>query len=154
MVAAVGLAAALGSWYVHVARSRQVLDLQGLESRFVLTGRYAARALPPGAVVLAVQQSGSIRFHGGRTTIAWDAIPPDALDATIERLRANGHPSYIALEDEEVTRFRARFTTQRFGALDWPPSADVQAPVRVRIFDIDHRNRYKAGANIGTQFVR
>lgn len=154
MRAAAVLAAVLGSWYIHLARSRQVLDLQPLESRFVLTGRYAARALPAGAIVLAVQQSGSIRFHGGRMTIAWDAIPPDALDATLERLRANGRAPYIALEDEEVSRFRGRFSSQRFGGLDWPPSAEVQAPVRVRVFDVSRLDQYRSGASIVTEYVR
>jgi hypothetical protein len=153
-IVAAALAASLGTWYIHVARGRQVLDLQSLESRFVLTGRYAARALPPDAVVLAVQQSGSIRFHGGRMTIAWDAIPPDALDTTIARLIARGRAPYIAVEDEEVPRFRARFSAQRFGALDWPPSADVQARVRVRIFDVAGRAAYRSGAPIVTQYVR
>ena len=153
VVAAV-LAASLGTWYLHVARNRRVLDLQSLESRFVLAGRYAGRALPADAIVLAVQQSGSIRFHGGRMTIAWDAIPPDALDATIGRLIARGRAPYIAVEDEEVPRFRARFAAQRFGALDWPPSAEVQAPVRVRLFDVAQREAYRSGASIVTQYVR
>ena len=87
-------------------------------------------------------------------TIAWDAIPPDALDATIERLRANGRAPYIALEDEEVSRFRGRFSSQRFGGLDWPPSAEVQAPVRVRVFDVSRLDQYRSGASIVTEYVR
>jgi len=111
-----------------------VFDLQGLESRFLTTGRFAA-TLPANAMVLAMQQSGSIRYHGGRPTLAWDAIPPDALDATLARLRAHGYAPYIALEELEEVRFRARFAGQRLGGLDWPPLVDLHGLVRVKIYD-------------------
>jgi hypothetical protein len=144
----------LGAWDLQVARTRHVFDLQGLESRFVLAGRYAARALPPNAVVLAVQESGSLRYHGARSTIAWDAIPADALDRTIDALQQAGRPPYIVLEDAEEPRFRARFPSQRFGHLDWPPGAEVHAPVRVRFFDPAAREPYMRGVVRAVQLVR
>jgi dolichyl-phosphate-mannose-protein mannosyltransferase len=133
--AAIAICAVLIPWQVQIARARQVFDLQALESRFRLTGAYAAQHLPGRAVVLSVQQSGSVRYHGDRQTIAWDAISVDRLDATLERLRTAAHPPYLALEEEEEARFRARFPGQRFGRLDWPPMAEIRAPVHVRIYD-------------------
>ena len=100
---------AMAAWYGLVAGRRHVFDLQRLESRFALTGAYAARALPADAAVLAVQQSGSIRFYAGRPTLAWDAIPPDGLDALVERLRANGRGVFAALEDSEAEPFASVF---------------------------------------------
>jgi hypothetical protein len=135
----------LAAWYIHVAGTRQVFDLQALESRFLLAGQYAARALPPNAVVLSVQESGSVRYHGGRSTLMWDAIAPDALDRTIALLEAAGRPPFIVLEGAEEPRFRARFVGQRFGVLDWPPLAEIRAPVRVRIYDPAQRSRFFAG---------
>src|SRR5207244_3527061 len=41
--AAVILCLVLGPWYLHVARARHAFDLQALESRFGIAGRYAAR---------------------------------------------------------------------------------------------------------------
>ena len=111
---AVGACALVVAWHVHAARTHQVFDLQALESRFALAGRYAGRALPAGAVVLAMQQSGSIRYYGGRATIAWDAIPPGALDATIEALRAAGRPR-SCLEDAEERRSARDSRRERFG---------------------------------------
>jgi hypothetical protein len=146
--------ALLGGWRLHVARTHHVWDLQPLESRFVVAGRYAAGALPLNAVVLAVQESGSLRFHGGRATIAWDAIAPDALDATVDRLRRAGHPAFIALEDAEEPGFRARFSSQRSGGLDWPPHAEINAPLRVRVYDPAERDRYLGGGAIVTEHVR
>ena len=114
---------ALGAWHLHVARHRHVFDLQAMESRFAIAGRYAARALPPQAVVLAVQQSGSVRYYGGtRRRSRGTRFRPDALDSTLAALRAAGRPPFIALEDAEEPRFRARFATRSAsGALDWPP---------------------------------
>ena len=133
------LAATMLAWSVYgvrVALERHVTELQALESRFRLAGDYAARALPPDAVVISVQQSGSVRFHGRRSTIAWDAIPAGGLDATIARLRAQGRPVYVALEDAEEPAFRRRFGGARATAvLDAPPSATIQAPVRVRFYE-------------------
>jgi 4-amino-4-deoxy-L-arabinose transferase-like glycosyltransferase len=154
VVAAVVIATALGAWHVQVARTRSVFDLQGLESRFVVTGKYAARALPGSAVVLAVQQSGSVRYYAGRSTIAWDAIPADALDRTIEGLGRVGRPVFIVLEDEEVSRFRVRFGAQRLGGLDWPPHAEVHAPVRVQVYEAAERDRYFGGGVVRTEHVR
>jgi hypothetical protein len=127
--------AALAVWYIQVARDRRVTDLQALESRFARAGDYAGRSLPANAVVLAVQESGSIRFHGRRDTIVWDAIPDEALDAYLDRLRAAGHVPYIALEDQEEERFRLRFARQRAGALDWRPLVELPAPRRVRFYE-------------------
>jgi hypothetical protein len=127
--------AMLAAWYIHVAIDRHVNDLQRLESRFARAGEYAARELPPNAVVLAVQHSGSIRFHGRRDTIAWDAISPDALDGTIAALRARGRTVFLVLEDAEEERFRARFAGQRAGALDARPIAELPAPGRVSVYE-------------------
>ena len=153
-IVAVILCAALGGWYLHVARARHALDLQSLESRFAIAGRYAARALPPNVVVLSVQQSGSLRFHGGRDTIAWDGIAPHALDRTIATIQSAGRVPLIALEDAEEPFFRRRFASQRFGRIDWPPAVEIHAPVRVRFYDPAALERYVAGQLVDTEHVR
>jgi hypothetical protein len=126
----------LAGWYLDVAHSRHALALQALESRFRAAGAYASRELPANAVVLAVQQSGSVRYHGGRATLAWDGIPANALDAVVGALRARGADVVLALEDGEERAFRDRFAGQRFGALDWPPTAELRGLVRVRFYRI------------------
>ena len=151
---AVILCLALAPWYLYQARVRHALDLQSLESRFAIAGRHAAVALPANALVLSVQQSGSLRFHGGRDTIAWDAIQPDALDRTIATIRSAGRVPFIVLEDAEEAAFRARFPAERFGRLDWPPQVEVHAPVRVRFYDPASLERYQAGQRIDTAHVR
>jgi 4-amino-4-deoxy-L-arabinose transferase-like glycosyltransferase len=152
--AAFVLAAALGAWHVHVARTRLAFNLQAMESRFAVAGKYVGRALPANAVVLAAQESGSLRYYGGRVTIAWDAIPAGALDRTIAALLSSGRPVFMVLEDEELPRFRARFRAERLGGLDWPPHAEVHGPVRVNVYDAAGRDRYLAGGAVATEQVR
>jgi hypothetical protein len=58
--------AALSAWIlasVHVAATHKAFALRESEARFVETGAYLARALPPDAMVLAAFQSGSIRYY-------------------------------------------------------------------------------------------
>jgi hypothetical protein len=127
--------AVLALWFVHVARTRSVLEIHRLESRFALAGDYARRELPEIAVVIAGQESGSIRFHGRRDTLAWDALAADALDRTIAALQRRGRLVYLALEDAEEPAFRRRFPGERAGRLDWAPAVELPAPVRVRVYD-------------------
>ena len=149
----VAASAGLAMWFIGVAANRQVFGLQALEARFRVTGAYAARALPANAIVLSVQQSGSIRFYGRRGTLAWDAVAPDALDDGVAWLRAQGYAPLIALEDEEDARFRARFPSQAAGQLDWPPVAEVRTPVRVRIYDPAARVVFLRGGGIATEHI-
>ena len=140
-------------WFVHVARQRAVFELVALESRFRIAGDYAGRALTDAAIVLAVQQSGSIRYYGRRGTLAWDAVAGDALDAAVGALASAGRPVFFALEDNEAPRFRARFAGQRYGALDWPPFAEVHGPGRVRFFDPRQRSRWLQGERYTVEVV-
>jgi hypothetical protein len=131
--AALLLAVGLGGWCVHVAATRHVFELQALESRFIRAGRYAA-ATPERTVFIAGQQTGSIRYFGDRPTLAWDAIPADRLDRLVAELNGRGERVAIALEDAEVDAFRRRFAGGHLGALDWRPTEEMHAPVRVRIW--------------------
>lgn len=143
----------ISAWQLGVARERSVFRLAALESRFRLTGDYARRALPANAIVLSVQQSGSIRYYGARGTLAWDAIPPDGLDALLAWLRARGNVPLIAVEDGEDARFRTRFAGERAGRLDWPPLAEVHAAVGVLIFDPSARAGFMSGRGPATQHI-
>jgi Dolichyl-phosphate-mannose-protein mannosyltransferase len=125
---------ALAISYAVIATHRHVFDLQRLESRFVRSGEYAARQLPSNAVVLAAQQSGSVRFYAGLPTISWDAVPAGGLDALVSGLRSRGYVVFAALEDAEAQPFRERFQGQRCGALAERPIAEVVAAVRVRVY--------------------
>jgi hypothetical protein len=142
----IGLALLVG-WTLRVADTRLAFDLRQLERRYLVTGEHIARQLPPTAVVFAVHQSGSIRHYSGRTTIAWDAIAPPALDGAIRFLTERGEPPYLLLETWEEPAFRDRFAgSSLYGTLDWPPQALIGRDVR--LYDLAARARYRAGEQV------
>jgi hypothetical protein len=142
---------ALATHYTATARDRQVFDLRELESRYVTAGAYAARHLPAGAVLLSIQESGSLRLYGGRTTIRFDYLDPQELDAAVQYLQQSGHQPYFALETWEEAQFRDRFSrASGLGRLDWPPAAEVGRPVKVRFYDPRDRQRFLDGEAVRT----
>lgn len=153
-VGAMVACALLASWYMDVAARRHAMNLRTLEARFRVAGEYAGRALPASAIVLAVQHSGSVRFYGGKPTLAWDGIDPSALDGAIASLAARGFTPFIVLEDAEEQRFRERFATERHGQLDWPPMTEMHTRVRVRVYDPAQQERYRRGERIQTEHIR
>ncbi len=146
------LVAVVAAFWIHTARERLVFDLYSLEQKYPVTGDYVRTHLPPNAMVVAGNQSGSVRYYAARPTLAWDLLDPRAMDGAIAFLRRAGYEPYFVLETWEEPRFRDRFAGQNaLGALDWPPMAQVGAAVR--IFDAADRDRYLAGESVRTDRV-
>jgi hypothetical protein len=138
------LAAALVLFGLRTADAHFAFTMQALEQRFRSVASVARDRLPPGSVVLAVWDSGAIRFHAGREIVRLDALDPAWLDRAITWLDGHGHKAYIALETWEEAGFRERFSGHSaLGQLDWPPLYEVDRVVR--IYDPADRPRYLAG---------
>jgi hypothetical protein len=141
----------LATHYLAVAHGRSAFDLQRLESRYVAAGAFASRALPRNAVLLSVQESGSLRMYGSRTTLRFDYLDPHGLDQAVEFLDRVGNRPYFVLEAWEEAQFRDRFArSSALGLLDWPPMAEVGTPVKVRFYDPHDRRRFLAGEPAAT----
>lgn len=144
-VVGLGLAM-LAARYVHMAEAGQAFDLRALEERYRATGTFVSQQLSPHAVLLSVQQSGSLRLYSGRQTLRYDWIDPAWLDRVLDHLRRAGFHPYFALEAWEEPEFRARFQRDSHaGGLDWPPAGDLAGRVRVRVYDPAARAAYLAG---------
>lgn len=142
----------LTAWYVGVADRLGVFAIQRAEQRYATVGQFVSRTLPRNAVVLSVIHSGSIRWHGDRLTVRWDALPADRLDPAIALLRASGYAPYILLEDWEEPIFRQQFArTNRFGTIDWPPALEYEGPGRARLYCVADRMRHADGLPVVTQ---
>ena len=143
--------ALLAGHHLATAQRGQAFALQAMERRYPAAGAYVAGALPPAAVLFAVQESGTLRLYGHRTTIRFDYIEPDGLDRAVAFLQQAGYQPYFALEDWEESQFRSRFaSSSAFGRLDWPPAAEMGSPVKVRFYDPRDRARYLAGEHLRT----
>ena len=143
---------ALGGIWVARAETLSVFRLQSLERKYVELGRYGAASLPPTAVVIAGQATGSVRFYAGLPTLSWDAIDPAWLDRTLDELRRRGRTPYFAIEAWEIEPFRLRFGGRsNLAALDWPPRASIGQVIFV--YGADDRGRYLAGETFPTQRI-
>jgi len=150
VVAGVALVLALAG--IRDAEARQAFRLHALEARYERAGIFVARRLPENVLVVTSWQSGSIRFYAGRRTLVWDALDPAWLDRAIAFVRTRGFEPVLLFESWEEPRFRQRFQTSPLGALDWPPAAEIAG--RVRIYRPDDRERYRAGVQPPTEYVR
>jgi 4-amino-4-deoxy-L-arabinose transferase-like glycosyltransferase len=151
LIALVAIAAGHG---VATAGERGAFALHRNERRYVAAAAYVDRALPAGAVLLAVQHSGSLRYHAGRLTLRWDHLAPAWLDRALVHLRDRHRTPYVVLEDWEEQPFRRRFgEASRAGRLDWPPRAEIRGAGVVRIYDPADRARFLAGEAVRTERV-
>jgi hypothetical protein len=106
----------------------QVAAGASLEAKYPLVGEWFRSHTPERAVVLSSLHSGSIRMYGGRQTVRWDLIPPDAAAATIAGLAAAGYEPYVALDlPSEPPLFEERFRTSHL---------QLEPVARVRVVNI------------------
>lgn len=145
-------AVALAVFGAQIARERLVFDLQRLEARLRQTGVYVRDKLPENAIFFSVFDSGSIRFHGEREAVMWDALDPAWLDRAIEWSRGQGREPFFVLEFFEEEAFRNRFASESpVGRLDWPPRADIRR--RIKIYAPGDRDAYRSGKPVATDYV-
>ena len=126
---------ALAAVYVTYARSHDVFALQNFERRFITVGTYVGRQLPENAVVITIQQSGSVRHYGHRPAALWTRSHRVRSMKRSTSLSALAVSPYILLEDWEEANFRERFAGERYGALDWTPVAEIRDHVVIRLYD-------------------
>lgn len=108
------------------------------EQRFVAVAHYIDRELPPDAVVIAKQHTGTIAFYAGRQTIRRDYLPKQRLRSIVDWLQANGRPPYIVLEDWEEAEYRRDFAggEDAVSRLEIRIVAETVSPhVKVRLYD-------------------
>ena len=94
---------------VGLVRAEQVLGHWREGVPYTSVGEYVRQRLPPNAVVLTVQHSGSIRYYADRVTLRWDFLPVDWWPRAVSVLTERGYRPYVLVTDGEDEAFRARF---------------------------------------------
>jgi hypothetical protein len=151
-IASYAAAAVVALVLVRESIRRHAFGLWEFERRFELAGEYVASRLPQNAVVIAAQETGSVRFYSNRVTIAWRDLPADALDTALAFVRAHEYRPYLLIETGEQQEFVDRFQTKSpVGGLAWPPIVDINH--MLRIYDPDDYFKYRAGMAVTTERI-
>jgi hypothetical protein len=135
---------------IRVARSFDTFKLAEQLRRVSAVADYINAGVPPMAVILAGEQSGSMRYYTDRSILRWESASPEALASSISTLEAARRPVYIVLDAWEHGRFRAKFGGLPMGSLDWPPMLDAGTSHRTQLWKFGDRDRFVRGENLTT----
>jgi hypothetical protein len=134
VVLAVVLAAVLA---VRSQRSLEEGIFQLWESGTVYTSAaaYIRNELPPNAIILTVQHSGSVRYYADRLTLRWDWIGREWWPRALDVLREKGFRPYLLVSRFEDAQLRRQF--EFTDAEDAPGTilADTPSPFGVVLYD-------------------
>ena len=90
--------------------SHGYLTMSITETKYPRVAEWFSTNTTPETVVFASLHSGSINYYSGRLTLRWEAIPPDRLVPTLQKLAARGTPAYVVFDsDYESDQFQRRF---------------------------------------------
>ena len=135
---------------IWVARSLDTFKLADQLRRVSAVADYINVDVPPAAVIVAGEQSGSMRYYTDRPILRWESASPEALAASIATLEQSRRPVYVVLDAWEHAPFRAKFGALPVGALDWPPMLDAGTSRRTQLWKVSDRERFVRGENLTT----
>jgi len=151
--APVTFAVALAIAAVGIANAR-VLDAFGLKDqhhRILQLGGHLNISVPADAVIVAGEQSGSMRYYTSRPVIRWDAASPEDLLRALGALQTAKRPVWFVLDAWELEPFRAKFASVPQAALDWPPAVSAGTTHRTSAWQLSDRERFMRGENLATE---
>ncbi len=110
--------------------------LKRSEHRYADVGEFASRTLPPNAVVLAMQHSGTMRFYGGRVTVRYDFVHPGEQDDLLAEIQRLGLHPFLAIDDWEAPEVQKAFGLPLGRPLPWPVVGRMRESGGVTIYDL------------------
>jgi hypothetical protein len=120
----------------HYGRLHTIFEIGEGEQKYADVGRYLAREVPPGTVVISGLHAGSIRLYANLRTLRVDLLDGAWLDRAINYLKSHGPSPYIVLEGSEIENFRQRFASQEAVTLVDRPAVAVHSR-HVYVFSSD-----------------
>jgi len=124
---------------VTVARRLEVFQVADVTARAVAAGEQLRRVLPASAVLIASEQSGSMRHETGRPIVRWDTLDGKALHQVLGALHARGLEPWWVLDQWEESVVRRRFPDVPEAALDWLPRVEGGPLMRTRAWRVADR---------------
>ena len=135
---------------LFVARSFDAFKLKDQFRRVEQVADAISHTAPAQAVIIAGEQSGSMRYHTGLSILRWEAAPPETFPKAVETLLKAERPIYIVLDAWEMELFRAKFPGLGPAELDWPPMLEAGSSHRTLAWNLADRWRYQLGQRINT----
>jgi hypothetical protein len=133
-----------------IARGLDTFRLADQLRRVSQVADFINEDVPPSAVILAGEQSGSMRYYTERSILRWEAATAAALTAATTTLEESRRPVYLVLDAWENEPFRAKFADVAAVSLDWPPMLDAGTSHRTRIWKLSDRDRFLKGERLNT----
>ncbi len=150
LIAVLAVALGLTAHGVSQARALDTFRLADQQHRVSRVAGFVA-ALPTDAVIVAGEQSGSLRYYTGRSILRWDAASADALSTAIAAVTAAGRPVVVALDAWEHEPFRARHGGVAAVTLEWPPAFEAGTSHRTRVWRLGDREKFLRGEVLVTE---
>lgn len=135
---------------LSVARSLDTFRLRDQLRRVEQVAQEIDRTVPSNAVLIAGEQSGSMRYYTGRSILRWDAATAETMPKAIEALVKVERPLYVVLDAWEVEPFRKKFPGIPAVGLDWPPMVEAGSSHRTTLWRLTDRERFLAGETLQT----
>jgi hypothetical protein len=121
---------------VTVARRLEVFQIAPITARAVDAGDQLRLILPANAVLIAGEQSGSMRHETGHPIVRWDTLDVTTLRQVLDVFRVLGLEPWWVLDQWEESVVRGRFPDLREAALDWPPRVEGGPLMRTRAWRV------------------
>ncbi len=141
------LLAVFGVREMIFAKDHFAFDLWKSDRHYVSVAKLVREATGPASVILSMQESGSVRYYGGRVSMRYDQLDPAWLDRAVTWMSAHGAHPYLLADEWELPAIRERFSGQAtLKALDEPAMLTYTGPATVQLFDLaPSRDRQSAG---------
>lgn len=133
-----------------VARSFDAFELKSQLGRVGQVAEAIDHTAPANAVIVAGEQSGSMRYYTGRSILRWDAGTVETFPRAIEELLTSERPIYIVLDAWEMELFRERYPNFGPAELDWPPMLEAGSSHRTLAWNVADRWRFQLGQRVNT----
>ena len=146
----VGLMLGVTAHALFVARSLDTFRLADQLRRVEQVAEAISHTAPANAVIVAGEQSGSMRYYTGRSILRWEAATADTLPKALETLLKAQRPIYIVLDAWEIELFREKFPNVGPAELDWPPMLEAGTSHRTLAWNLADRFRFQIGQRINT----
>ncbi|MEP6782687.1 MAG: hypothetical protein ABI983_03395 [Acidobacteriota bacterium] len=135
---------------ISIARSKDTFRLAAQLKRVEQVADFVRDHVEPNAVIVAGEQSGSMRYYTAKPILRWEAASPEAMGLAVRELSLSARPIYFVLDAWEESLFRAKYAFTPGEALDWPPVLDAGTSNRTRVWRLSDRERFHRGEKLST----